>query len=746
MKKVYSLFLSFVLLFNLICAYAENTSGQVWEDETYGDEVAMYTPLPDYEGDWVNFRSNDENMGITYSYTPRNKGEMQFNWSKKYSQSYKDAFTPPIIVNDNLYIAGGNRVYILDKVTGEELCVSQPLKGELGYALNPITYGGGMVFVPISKGRIQALRADNLESLWVSSELGGQSISPVTYKDGYVFSGTWSGENKDGRYYCLEVSDEDASVNDEIKTPLWEITHPGGFYWAGAYAGDGYVVFGSDDGKKGYDNTGSVLYSVSVEDGNIIDTICDIKGDIRSSVSFDTTSSYVYFSAKCGDFHRVILNDDGSFDHTSHSYINVGNMTTSTPIIHNNLGFCGVCGEGQFAEEGHSYAVIDVSGEEMTLVHREKVPGYVQTSALLSVSYESDFDKIYLYLTYNREPGGIYVIEIKNPSSVMKVMGEDLYLPQGDMAGYCVCSLVCDNEGNIYYKNDSGYLFSIGKSDSYEYYPEISETEEKRMSAIEKAVQYLDSIDMDKYDEAACEMIFSVYDEVTDKVYETDAEDDFEMYVSEGITKIQTIIRKYEDEKNTPVENAADKQELFTDISDSPYKTSIEAMCRMGIVKGMNEKEFMPSNKVTRGEFVEFLYRMTDDKSHNNSVCFSDVKNDDWFYHSICWAYENDIVKGISENEFGPYEYVTNEQVAVFLSRYAGSMGCKFDEKDFNMRLYEYDDISSWAIGEVIYLTGYGIMPVNNGCISPKDMALREEVCNILYNIIKYFQWENRSE
>lgn len=732
MKKLISFVLVLIIGCNLVSVNADDTQGENTQGEVT-EEIIYTEPLPDYTGDWVNFRSNEENMGITYSHTPRNSGEMELKWAKKHSFSYKESITPPIIVNDNLYIAKGDRILILDRYTGEELLVSEPLVGEIGYALNPVTYGGGMIFVPISQGRIQALRADNLESLWVSKELGGQSLSPVSYKDGYVFSGTWSGESKEGKYYCLEVTDEDTSDNTETKEPLWEIPHMGGFYWAGAYCGDGYVVFGSDDGKKGYDNVGSQLYSVCIEDGSIIDCISDIKGDIRSSVSYDIATSYLYFSSKCGDFHRVAVNSDGTFDHASHSYINVGNMTTSTPIVYNNIGFSGVCGEGQFSEEGHSYVLIDVS-EDMKVIHRESVPGYVQTSALLSVSYENDFNKLYLYLTYNREPGGIYVIEVNTASEKISVKGSDLYLPDEDMEGYCVCSLVCDDEGNIYYKNDSGYLFSVGKTDDYDYYSAVDVMDTKRMELATKLDTYIAEAEIN--DENLYDSIMELYDEAYEGLYKSEDENELEEIYFGTIKKINEILlEKTSCESNeTTIVNA---EKVFEDIENSPYKDAIEQMYNSGIVKGVNDNEFKPLNKVTRAELVEFLYRMTPDKTTSSDVSFLDVNKSQWFYNSVMWAYDSGIVKGVSDDMFCPYEFVTNEQTAVFVSRYISYMGHTFDEKDFNMRLYEYDNISSWAFSDVMYLSGYGIMPVNKGDIRPKDDTLREEVCNILSNLIK---------
>ncbi len=737
MKKLLSIFLLLTILLNIVLTDVYANEDITTEEEITEDESFVYEPLPDFGGDWVNFRSNDENMGITYTQTPRKPEETDFKWAKKHSNSYFESITPPVIVNDNLYIANGDRILILDKFTGDELMVSEPLQGSVGYALNPVTYGGGMIFVPISGGRIQALRADTLESLWVSNALGGQSLSPVTYKDGYVFCGTWSGENKDGKYYCLDVTDEDIYVSDEVKEPLWELTHTGGFYWAGAYAGDGFVIFGSDDGKKGYDNIGSVLYSVSVEDGSLIDTIVGIKGDIRSSVSYDISSSYLYFSSKCGDFHRVILNSDGSFDHTSHEYINVGNMTTSTPIIYGDIGFCGVCGEEQFSDDGHSYAVIDTSGERMSIICYEAVPGYVQISALLSVAYENDFNKLYLYLTYNMEPGGIYVLEIKKASDGISVKGNNLFLPTDDMQGYCVCSLVCDADGNIYYKNDSGYLFCIGKSVDYDFYSEADITEQIKDEAIAEITSKYDEAVLYLGDDLRVQPLTEIISEYEQKIHNSYDEDEIKKHLSECLILINNILNKKDVSSDNKVIPSSDSGEVFSDISGHKYKDAVLSMYHKGVVKGVTEDLFYPEREVTRAEFVSFLYRLSGEKNADDKTVYEDVDKSSWYYDAVMWANDAGIVMGLGENKFGPNQYVTNEQIAVFITRYIKHMGYTLDDSRFDMRLYDYTSISHWAIGEVIYCTGYGIMRTDKGAILSTAPASRAQVCDMLNSLLK---------
>ena len=417
--------------------------------------------LPSYTGDWPVFRGNDQNMGVTSAKTPVGD-EAMLQWAVKSGEGWSGSPMPPIVLNGDLYTGVGKKIIRLDRENGGTLAVSADLPGSFGFALNPITYGDGMLFVPVNDGRIVALNAATLEQLWVTETYASQqTLSPITYHDGYIYSGTWRSETSDGYYMAFDVTDEDPTSSSEVKYPTWKLTHTGGFYWAGAYATDSYVIFGSDDGQiEGKNVDSAVLYSVSPVTGQVIDTIEGIKGDIRSTISA-TDDGYVYFTTKSGIFAKVKVKADGTFDDSTYQTMNLGRnfegMCTGTPIVYNGVAFIGVGDKSnQFGDGAHYYAVIDV--EHWAVLDEVKTPGYVQTSALLSNAYEES-GKLYVYLTYNRKPGGIYVITYDK--STKKASGADLFIPGDGMAEFCICSLICDNDGTLYFKNDSGYLFAV---------------------------------------------------------------------------------------------------------------------------------------------------------------------------------------------------------------------------------------------------------------------------------------------
>lgn len=437
------------------------------QSEITADLEEIDSRQPDIEdNDWINYRNSDTNNGVTSAATPSNVDETVQKWAVKMGGDWSAAVTPPLVLGGYLYAASGKFIYKMDRNTGEIVAVSEELAGSMVFALNPLTYAEGMLFAQVGGGQIQAVSATTLKSLWISETVGGQTLSPITYRDGYIYTGTWNSETTAGIYYALSVTDEDPSRGDEIKLCTWKYSHKGGFYWAGAYASGDYLVFGSDDGSDmgNYTNT-SILYSVSTKTGQLLDKLTGVNGDIRTTVSFD--NGYVYFATKGGYLYRVKMNDDGTFGQVL-SY-NLGGMATATPLVYKGRIYIGVCGQGgQFnADGGHHFDVIAESDNELKLAYSVSVPGYPQAAPLLSTAYEKeDFNgdgkpdgRVYVYFTANAFPGGIYLL--KDEPGQTKGVAEEIFTPDTDQQQYSISTLCVDKDGTIYYKNDSNYMMAI---------------------------------------------------------------------------------------------------------------------------------------------------------------------------------------------------------------------------------------------------------------------------------------------
>lgn len=422
--------------------------------------AAPASNLPDYSGEWPTFRNSKNNNALTNTVTPDSAATAELKWVKKYGTGWSASTSIPIIVNNNVYFIMGSKIIRADKATGDVLREGT-LKGSAVFSTNSLVYAEGMVFAQVGNGVIQAFNADTLESLWVTEAIGGQTISPITYYNGYIYTGMWRGETNMQNFACFSVTDEDPTNGFETKYATWLMPHMGGYYWVGAYVNDVCAVFGSDDGTSDSNSPTAVLYSVNPVTGSVIDTINDVKGDIRCCVVYD--SGRVYFTTKGGYLYSVGLNSNGTFDHASIKSIQIGSMSTSTPVIYKGRLYVGCSGKGYDwdGDSGSGIAVVDVSGGKLDIIYKASTPGYPQAGALVSTAFEAATGKVYVYTTYNKNPGGIYIIEDSAGQTEPSANNGDLYVPEKAYQQYCISTICADSEGTLYYKNDSGALIAV---------------------------------------------------------------------------------------------------------------------------------------------------------------------------------------------------------------------------------------------------------------------------------------------
>ena len=444
-----------------LTATAKITSAEDLTDGKFTIKLtAIASPLPSYNGEWMSFRGNDANMGVTSAETPTSAAQTELRWAVQLGHGWDASVTPPLIINGDLYVQAGTEVMKIDKATGK-IKASATIPDSSRYTMNPVAYGDGMIFasmeVPVgaTSGYIVALNADTLEQLWVSEKLAGQMISPITYHNGYIYTGTWNNESSEGTYFALSVTDEDPFRTDEVKSPIWTVTHKGGFYWAGSYATDKYVVFGSDDGTYEGDTGTATLYSVDPLTGRTISKIGGIQGDVRTSIAYD--DGHVYFATKGGYFYKAALSDTGMLSDLQS--FNMGYMATGTPIVYNGIGFVSCSGKGTSQFDAGFVIAVDIA--TMTELDRVASYGYVQASMLLTTAYEST-GTLYLYAPNNYTPGNVQVVAYDKATKKLAI--EDLYVPTGNTAQYCLCPIVCDADGTLYFKNDSGYMFAVARA------------------------------------------------------------------------------------------------------------------------------------------------------------------------------------------------------------------------------------------------------------------------------------------
>lgn len=445
-------------------------------------KAAANPDIVDYDAEWANFRGTDSNNGITSAKTPVDALGGMLYWASHLGNGWDTgAVSSPILVDDCLVVYAGNHIYRVNKATGA-IEVSGDMAGTSSFAINGPTYADGILLVGLSNGRIQAFNAKTLESLWIYKDpVGDQPNCPITILNGYAYTGFWNGESKDSSFVCISLTDEDPENEMEEKAATWRMVQNGGFYWAGAYACDDFIMVGTDDG----DALRSYLYLFDPLTGKVLDFKSGFDGDIRSTICYDDVTKAYYFTSKGGTFYRVKVEaKNGSYAITACDGLKLDNgandparppMSTSTPVVYNGRAYIGVSGTGQFTQySGHNITVIDL--KNWKIAYSVKTQGYPQTSGLLTTAYEENNGYVYVYFFDNYTPGTLRVLRDKKGQDEANYLTSEtfndetyqtayaLFSPNGKQAQYAICSPITDSDGTIYFKNDSGYLMAFGRS------------------------------------------------------------------------------------------------------------------------------------------------------------------------------------------------------------------------------------------------------------------------------------------
>ncbi len=418
---------------------------------------------------------------ITSAKTPVSASQANLKWSIRLGKSYKDAPAPPIAVGDTLIVMSGKTLYKMSKETGE-IIDTAAMEDTPSYSYTSPAYADGVIYCPLDNATVQAFDYETMTSLWVYHDpLGGQSLTEIVYDDGFLYTGFWNDEDADANYVCLNAEDEDKTKTNEEKSAVWTYAHKGGFYWAKCAVIGSRVIFGSDDGTVEADGK-SLLISADKKSGNIKQTI-EIKGDQRSGITY--YNGRAYFTTKAGLLYSVGVKKGGSLIVSDVKMLSLGGASTSTPVIYSGRIYVGVQGSG-FGKG--TLAVIDSAN--MKKIYSAALGGYPQNTVLLSNAYESESGKVYIYSTYNASPGGITVLS--DAPGQLSAKSEELFVPGGSMANFCICSVIADDDGTLFYKNDSGYIFAVENTEKQT--TDISGTIKIIFAAIKKIIAFLKSI------------------------------------------------------------------------------------------------------------------------------------------------------------------------------------------------------------------------------------------------------------
>ncbi|MBS7577258.1 MULTISPECIES: glucosaminidase domain-containing protein [unclassified Enterococcus] len=111
----------------------------------------------------------------------------------------------------------------------------------------------------------------------------------------------------------------------------------------------------------------------------------------------------------------------------------------------------------------------------------------------------------------------------------------------------------------------------------------------------------------------------------------------------------------------------------YPDVSGQSDETrrAISWATKLGITTGYGNGFFGPNDFVTREQTAAFLYRGAGSQLNNSTNSFIDVNVNSSFYDAVSWLTANGIAKGYTNIIFGSSDFTTREQMAMFIKRFS---------------------------------------------------------------------------
>ena len=246
--------------------------GPVLPDEPpTGELVYPREVVPVDPSQWTVVGGDVGSFGVTDSKAPVSDEDFELLWKVSYAiDGSATAWRTPssaICVGDKAYyyVGSENSLLCVELSTGEVIAKA-PCPSRTVYNM-ALASGDGKVFAVTSTGTasvVYAYDSETLGQLFVSVPIdGGETQGTVTYHDGKVFFGTYSGD-----YACFSSEDVDPSRSDEAVEPLWLLEADGWYNATPAFFGDLVVLV-----QRGFESGGATAYLIDSNTGVVLDDV-----------------------------------------------------------------------------------------------------------------------------------------------------------------------------------------------------------------------------------------------------------------------------------------------------------------------------------------------------------------------------------------------------------------------------------------------------------------------------------------
>ncbi|SFB58836.1 S-layer homology domain-containing protein, partial [Cohnella sp. OV330] len=181
----------------------------------------------------------------------------------------------------------------------------------------------------------------------------------------------------------------------------------------------------------------------------------------------------------------------------------------------------------------------------------------------------------------------------------------------------------------------------------------------------------------------------------------------------------------------------------FADVAGHWASAAIKDLGARMVLEGTADGQFSPSREITRAEFAAIIVRGLGLKSEGGSATFSDVGADKWYASSVQAAVGYGLISGMPDGSFHPSDRITREQAMVILGKAIALTGLPVDptsstDDEVLNAFGDADEASDWAKSGIAasirsgLVTGRGAME-----LAPKANLTRAEVAQLIERLLQ---------
>lgn len=176
----------------------------------------------------------------------------------------------------------------------------------------------------------------------------------------------------------------------------------------------------------------------------------------------------------------------------------------------------------------------------------------------------------------------------------------------------------------------------------------------------------------------------------------------------------------------------------FTDVRESDwFYKDVAFAYENGLFAGTSDTTFSPNASMTRAMLVTVLYRLEGQPAVNGRSGFSDVQYNGYYEDAVTWAADNGIVNGTSTTTFSPNANVTREQMAAILYRYAQYKKYNTAASSSLNGFTDHASVSGYAAASLEWAVAEKLVNGSAGKLMPTGNATRAQVAAILHRFVE---------